>query len=323
MAIGAGWVTAACLMVAVGTAYLLAAWSRQPRDQYLSPWNVPRARGGSVMVSLGCVYCVLGAVTAPPWVAVAGLTVVTVLVAGLFGWVWRRNRGITDPAAGRSQAQRVSEAGALISCSALFVLVTTSFRVPDDEPHSSALTSWLLVLLAVGFGIRAAVLLVMRERCPTPTTAYTVPGWYADLCFSGDRFWTGSSWHDRAGRSRRYRLIGLYWVLYAALVGAAAFFAAALVSASAFFAAAFSVASGVLLFAAVLAGVLVGGGIMLTVHPLARSPREDVPPVLPPRRLAPAGWYPAPEGPDPLGIGQLRWWDGAAWTDWTYSADRI
>jgi hypothetical protein len=28
--------------------------------------------------------------------------------------------------------------------------------------------------------------------------------------------------------------------------------------------------------------------------------------------LAPAGWY-----RDPLGLAQLRWWDGLSWTDHT------
>jgi hypothetical protein len=32
--------------------------------------------------------------------------------------------------------------------------------------------------------------------------------------------------------------------------------------------------------------------------------------VNPSESAAPAGWY-----PDPLGIPQLRWWNGAAWTN--------
>ena len=31
-----------------------------------------------------------------------------------------------------------------------------------------------------------------------------------------------------------------------------------------------------------------------------------------PRSSAPAGWY-----RDPLGVAQLRWWDGLSWTDHT------
>ena len=31
----------------------------------------------------------------------------------------------------------------------------------------------------------------------------------------------------------------------------------------------------------------------------------------------PAGWYPDPAGPAPDGRPQLRWWDGAQWTEHT------
>jgi hypothetical protein len=308
MALGMGVAVGTWVVMAVCAGVLLTSWSRQSGGYVVLGW---RGRD-RVMTSLLVTIVILAVSVAMFWPSVVTVTVaVGAILIGLVpvGWRWRRNRGYSDPRAGRSRTQRWTDAGRLIYW--VGFIATITLLSGDEDQYS---TSYYAVTVAFcGFAtIVVVALLLRRERCPAPTlSATSVPGWYTDLCFDGRRFWNGSGWVDAPGRSRKYPMVALYWLVW--LLPLAVFGLLAWQEQAAL----------ALLTASLTAGILLGGGLVLSLHPLPRSPREDVPPVLPPLQPAFAGWFPSPAQAGGSGVPQLRWWDGAAWTDWTYSADRI